>query len=149
MSRQWYGDIFNRLEEDRMFTKTIEVGTGVTEYLWSDRRPYEVIAVKDQKHVTVRALDHKHIGTEWYDNEWELISNPDNCARDLTKRGDYWYWTATCTKEELDSADAEGRLRIALAGFDADKIAKTGKQTKYHRAHVSFGVAEYYYDPSF
>ena len=34
-------------------------------------------------------------------------------------------------------------------GFDLDVIRNKGKQSKYHRKNVSFGVAEYYYDYSF
>ena len=84
-----YGSLQNRLEENRMFCKEITVGTGVTEYSWSDRHAYEVIAVRDQKHVTIRELDHKCIGGP-YSNEWELISNEQNRVRNLVRRGRYW-----------------------------------------------------------
>ena len=36
------GSLNNRLEENRMFCDTIEVGTGMTEYLYSDRHAYEL-----------------------------------------------------------------------------------------------------------
>lgn len=151
MSRRWYGSLQNRLEEDRQFCDEIEVGTGMTEYSWSDREAYEVIEVRDQKHVTVRKLDHVHVGDGKMDNNWKLISNPDNPTRDLVKRGDYWYWTTTLTAEDVKDADDDMtfRVRLAVGGWDLDKIREKGKQTKRWRARVSFGTADYYYDYSF
>lgn len=49
MSRKWYGSLNNRLEENKMFCEEIKVGTGLTEYFYSDRHPYEVVKVIDQK----------------------------------------------------------------------------------------------------
>ena len=40
---KWYGSINNRIEENRMFCDVIEVGTGVTEYSWSDRHASQEI----------------------------------------------------------------------------------------------------------
>ena len=117
---KWYGSVTNRIEENRMFCDEIKVGTGVTEYDWSDRHPYEVTEVIDQKHVKVRMMDHKGIG-EPYSNEWELISNPKHSEVLLNKRGNYWY--------------------KVYVGSD-------GKKT-YCRTNVSFGRAEYYYDYEF
>ena len=59
MSKKWYGSIDNRIEEGKQFVNEIKVGDGVTEYLWSDRKAYEVVDVKDQKHITIREYDHK------------------------------------------------------------------------------------------
>lgn len=120
---KWYGSINNRLEENRQFVPTIEVGTGMTEYLWSDRHPYEVVKVIDQKHVVVREMEHKLVG-EPFSNKWELFSDPERPVEYITKRGQYWYWT---TEYEEDGK----------------------KKRNLHRANVSFGVAEYYYDYSF
>lgn len=148
---RWYGSVQNRLEEGRMFCDKIEVGTGVTEYSWSDRHPFEVIEVTDQKHVRVRELDHKHVGDGCMDNSWELVSNPTNPERDLERRGDVWYWTTTITADDIQGKqdDVELMLRLALAGFDTEKIMAKGKQTKRWKANVSFGTADYYYDYSF
>lgn len=150
MSRVWYGSLNNRLEENKMFCKEIEVGTGMTEYSYSDRHPYEVVEVKDQKHVKVRGLDHKHVGDGCMDNNWELLSNENNSVRELTKRGNYWYWTTTVTKDILDKIDKiETRLFLCQNNIDIDKLKEKGKITRYRRANVSFGVAQYYYDYSF
>lgn len=149
---RWYGSVTNRIEEDKQFCPVIEVGTGVTEYHWSDRTAYEVIEVRDQKHVTVRKFDHKHIGDGCMDNNWELVSNPDNPVRDMVKVGEYWYWTTTITAADLEKLledDDCALLRLAVGGWDADKIRAKGKQTKRWRAKVSFGVADYYYDYEF
>lgn len=148
MARNWYGSVQNRLEENRQYVPEITVGTGVTEYSWSDREAYEVIAVKDQKHVTIRRLDHKLAGAPM-SNDWELIRNENNPTYALTKRGKYWYFTNTIRKEDVDFEDVNARLNLVLAGFDPGKIIEKGKQTVYRRATVSFGVASYYYDYEF
>ena len=150
MSR-WYGSLQNRLEEDRMFCDEIKVGTGVTEYSWSDRHPYEVVAVKDQKHVTVRAMDHVHVGDGCMDNNWKLVSNENHPERRLEKRGDYWYWTVTVTAEDVAAHEDDIYFRLGLCngGFDIETIKAKGQQTKRRRAKVSFGHAEYYYDYEF
>lgn len=144
-----YGSLNNRFEENKMYCDEIKVGTGMTEYGYSDRYPYEVIAVKDQKHVTVRKLDHKHVGDGCMDNNWELISNENNPTRELVKRGNYWYSTLTATLDMVESDDMEVRLWLALNGFNVEKIREKGSQTKYNRLNVSFGVADYYYDYEF
>ena len=156
MNKVWYGSLNNRLEENRMFCDEITVGTGMTEYYYSDRHPYEVVEVIDQKHVKVRAMDHKHVGDGCMDNNWELISNEDNPVRLMTKRGNYWYWTVTVTREILDdlhSDDANVRIHtmlfLAHNNIDEDTLQAKGKITRYHRANVSFGVANYHYDYEF
>jgi hypothetical protein len=122
---KWYGSICNRIEENKQFVPTIEVGQGVTEYSWSDRDAYEVVEVKDQKHITIRAYDHKlKDGTDWYSQDWKLISNPNNPTVDITKRGKYWYTVHTYIED--------------------------GKPKKhYNRMNISIGHADYYRDPSF
>lgn len=150
MSTTWYGSLQNRLMENATFDGEIEVGTGVTEIMYSDRHPYEVIAVKDQKHVTVRKLDHKHVGEGSMDNNWELVSNEDNATYELTKRGKFWYWTVTITKDILDTIDdINTKLFLLHNDVDVEKLKEKGKVTKYHRANVVFGFADYYYDYSF
>lgn len=150
MSKVWYGSLNNRIEENKMFCEEIKVGTGMTEYSYSDRHAYEVVEVKDQKHVKVREYDHKHIGNGCMDNHWELISNENNSVKTLTKRGNYWYWTTIVTKDILDKIDKiETRLFLYHNNIDIDKLKEKGKITRYHRANVSFGVADYYYDYEF
>ena len=85
----------------------------------------------------------------WASNNWELISNENNPTCELVRRGNYWYGVATVTKEDWENADNNEKLRIVVGGFDPEKIMEKGKQTKYYRHNVSFGVADYYYDYEF
>ena len=154
MSRKWYGSLDNRIEENKMLCEKIEVGTGMTEYLWSDRNAYEVINVKDQKHVTVREYDHKKADNESYSNNWELISNENNPTIEMVKRGNYWYSSVTITPEEaqeiLDNNDIDLKIWACHNNFNLPEIIEKGKtKTTYHRMNVSFGKAEYHYDYTF
>ena len=151
---KWYGSLNNRVEENRQFVDEIKVGDGMTEYFWSDRHAYEVVEVKDQKHVKVREYDHKHIGDS-YENKWELISNAENPIMELVKRGKYWYSVVKCTVEEAKEIlegenNIEDRLWACHNNFDLEEIVASGKtKTRYHKRNVSFGVASYYYDYEF
>lgn len=153
MATKLYGNLMNRIGEDKQYCPEIKVGTFMTEYHWSDRDVYEVVEVRDPKHVSVRELDHKPVNPGHMDNLWELTSNPDNPVADMVKVGDFWYWTCTVTAEEWQKAVAENDIRAQLSivtnGYDPEKILKNGKQTKRTRAKVSFGVADYYYDYEF
>lgn len=153
MSKVWYGSLNNRVEENNMYCETIEVGTGMTEYLWSDRHAYEVVEVADQKHVKVREYDHKLKG-EPMTNDWELISNPKNPVISLVKRGKYWYSVVEITPEEAkeiyEGKDVEAKIWACHNNFNLQEIIASGKKKKtYHRKNVSFGVAKYYYDYEF
>ena len=153
MSRKWYGSIDNRLEENRQFCDTIEVGTGVTEYSWSDRHAFEVVKVKDQKHVYIREYDAIHTG-DAYENKWDLVSNEENPIIYLVKRGNYWYSSVTITPEEAkeiyEGNDIDAKLWACHNDFNLPEIIEKGKaKTTYHRRNVSFGVAEYYFDYEF
>ena len=142
MSNKWYGSLNNRIEENKMFCDKIEVGTGMTEYSWSDREAYEVVEVVNQNHVYVRKLDHKAIG-EPMSNEWELISNPNNKVRELKFRYGSWNWVKNWIKEDLKNCIMFPAHKVY------DELMKTGKAKEYSKANVSFGVAEYYYDYEF
>lgn len=154
---RWYGSVDNRLMETMKGPETIAVGMPVTEMLWSDRNVYEVIEVQDQKHVTIREMDHKPApGAAYMSNDWVMESNEENPVYNLTKRGNYWYYTDTVTAEEwteakakMDAGDIGMALSICRVGFDPEKIMAKGKQTKYRRANVVFGISDYYYDYEF
>lgn len=87
---KWYGNLNNRFMENCRGAKP-EVGMGVTQCLWSDRHPWEVIAVKDDRHITIRELDSKRIDHNGMSEcqEYEYFSNPNNRVYELfrTKRG--------------------------------------------------------------
>lgn len=152
-----YGSLNNRFEENKQYCDKIEVGTGMTEYSWSDRHAYEVVEVKDQKHVKVREYDHVMDG-EPMTNSWKLVSNEENPVKTLVKRGNYWYYTTTVTADDVkkydDEAETESdRLNFIIwlcqLGVNKEEVLAKGKVTKYHRTNVSFGIADYYYDYEF
>jgi len=85
-------------------TKSLKpvVGMGVTEILWSDREPYEVIAVKDDRHITIRKYDYIRTDDNGMSEcqEYNYISNPDGKIKHLflTKKG---VWRERIGKREL------------------------------------------------
>lgn len=159
MARKWYGSLQNRLEENKMFTDEITVGTGMTEYFYSDRKAYEVTEVTDQKHIKVRRYDVKRADDYGMSDAqtWTLISNPENGESMMTKRGNYWYWTVVITadmvrnldEDNLTAEDLDLILFLAHNNTNKAEVMEKGKVTRYHKATVSFGIADYYYDYSF
>lgn len=69
---QWYGSLENRLME-RTATPELKIGMGVTECLWSDCHAYEIIEIKDDRHITVRRMGHKC--KDYYAGDWEVWSD--------------------------------------------------------------------------
>lgn len=92
MTRVWFGSLQNRLEERARMPEP-EVGMGVTEMCWSDRHPYEVVEIKDERHIVVRALDSKRIDNNGFSEsqEYEYTSNTNNPVITLfkTKNGEW------------------------------------------------------------
>lgn len=147
MSKKLYGSLFNRLEENKMYCEEIKEGTGVTEYLYSDRHAYEVVKVENQKHVFVREYDHKHIGDGNMDNNWELISNINNPIKELKFRYNKWNWV---TKVSPNTDMAKMYIISPEVCKAINKAKETNKEQEvYHPTNVSFGTAQYYYDYEF
>ena len=165
-----YGSINNRFDEGHKFCKEIKVGTGMTEYMWSDRHPYEVTRVIDQEHVFVRPMDHKRTDSNGMSEcqDYEYISNPNYSEIEVMVRRGKWYKVFSYNKEELMKkvdelfANKKEMLRTKedelkrlcewsnftekqQADFDNGKTIK--KYQKWN--NISFGVMEYYYDFSF
>lgn len=86
MSSIWYGSLTNRIEE-RAKSPTPAVGMGATEYCWSDRHAYEIIEVKDDRHITVRAYTCKRIDKNGMSEcqDYEYIPNPNGHIAHLFK----------------------------------------------------------------
>lgn len=82
----WYGSINNRIDE-RVRGEEPQVGMGVTHYGWSDRDPYEIIEVKDARHITVRSLGWKRIDDNGMSEcqEYEFYSDPNGRVERLYK----------------------------------------------------------------
>lgn len=76
---EWYGSLQNRFEERIKSTITPQVGMGVTELLWSDREPYEIIEVKDDRHIVIRRMNYKRTDKNGFSEcqEYEYTSNPN------------------------------------------------------------------------
>lgn len=160
---KWYGNLHNRLHENKDFTNgKIEVGTGVTYYSYSDRRPYEVVKVEDQTHVWIRALDAIGAG-EAYSNLWVLKSNEDNAVIELKQRNGVWYRVCYYNKDTMmemakkdngwktpESAYEYYKLMACLTLKQLEKL-EAGVTVKQYKkfGNISFGVAEYYYDYEF
>ena len=145
-----YGNLINRLSENKTYCKEIAVGTGMTEYDFSDRYAYEVIDVKDQKHITVRLYDHIPAGAPM-SNEWTLVSNEKNPTYNMVKRGKYWYFESVFDWNEWRgyTNDTNAMLYLAQNMIDIKELEEKGRIRRLRRANVSFGVADYYYDYSF
>lgn len=74
MSKQWYGNVSNRIEEGHVYgtDKTIKEGMDITMYHWSDRTCYFITKVIDQKHIFVNryyvCADHSKEGGMGHQN---------------------------------------------------------------------------------
>ena len=92
MGSKWFGSLQNRLEERSAMPKP-EVGMGVTEMFYSDREPYEIIEVIDDRHIVVRQLDWKRIDEGGFSEsqEYEYYSNESYPPQKLflTKQGQW------------------------------------------------------------
>jgi hypothetical protein len=90
MSDIWYGSVQNRIME-RSNMPAPEVGMGVTRCMWSDREPYEVIEVQDERHIKVRKMHAKRIDKNGMSDCQDYIytSNENGSVVDLflTKQG--------------------------------------------------------------
>ena len=142
------GSLNNRLEENRMFCDKIEVGTGVTEYSYTDRKAYEVIEVVDQKHVFIREYDHVHVGDGVMDNNWKLVSNESNPVLELVFRYNHWYSMLTWTQDIVDKIIARDGYFLDWYGVQ-DKLKNKKSVKTYSKMNVSFGIADYHHDYEF
>lgn len=145
---KWYGSLNNRLDENQKEIPNIEVGMGVTEYLWSDRHAYEVTKVVNQKDVFIRRYDVKHIG-EYGNDEWELISNENNKEMEVVYRYGNWYLKIIYTTESLNKMK-ENDGCIWLSDDIVNEVNEKGIAYRYEKMNkLRFGVADYYYDFEF
>lgn len=157
-----YGSLSNRLEEGKRFVDEIKVGDGVTMYYWSDRKAYEITKVVDQKHFFMRQYDAKHIGVA-FENNWQLISNPENPEIEVMYRNNTWKSVRRFNKEQIDEyvskmyecKTLEANLSLYryynhLSDKDMEKIESGKEVVKYYKMEpISIGVADYYYDYEF
>lgn len=116
---EMYGSLVNRVMENTK-TPKLEIGMGVTECLWSDRHAWEIVAIKDDRHITIRKMDAKLPDGDsvFGEQNYILTSNENNRVINLFK---------TQTKG--------WRERIGRNGLGHTRF--------------SVGHAEEYYDPTF
>lgn len=119
MSKVWFGSLQNRLEE-RMEMPEPRVGMGVTEMMWSDRAPYEITEVIDERHLRIRKLDWTRIDNNGFSEsqEYEYSTNENNLEIMIFK-----------TKQ------GQWRERLGRNGLGCNRFV--------------IGRAERYYDPCF
>lgn len=79
---EMYGSLQNRLMENAR-TPKLEIGMGVTECLWSDRHAWEIIAIKDDRHITIRRMGYKCL--DYFAGDYELFSDPNGRVINLFK----------------------------------------------------------------
>lgn len=91
MSNIWYGSLNNRLAEHAQ-QPTPVVGMGVTECCYSDRHPWEIIEVKDEKHITIRQMGCERIDKNGMSDcqEYRYFSKPDGGVKHLVLRNGRW-----------------------------------------------------------
>ena len=159
-----YGSLQNRLVEGRDFTNgNIKVGTGVTEILYTDSHAYEVTAVKDQNHFTIRRM--KAISTEPMSNTWKLESDETQPTYDIERINGVFYKVSYLTKEKVIER-AEEMLKkdfvpntpienaidfvtMYLTDKQKERVLN-GKQVKLKsKMNLSIGIQQEYYDYEF
>lgn len=160
-----YGSLQNRLVEGRDFTNGgIKVGTGVTEVLYSDRHAYEVIAVKDQNHFTIRRMKATPTG-EYMSNTWKLESDETQPTYDIERINGVFYEVNYLTKEQVMKRAEKALKEVFVPGTSIEKAIDyvtmyltekqkervlNGKQVKLKsKMNITIGIQEEYYDYSF
>ena len=166
MSKVWYGNLTNRLEENKNFTgREVKPGDDITMYHYSDRTCYYVTAVENQKRIQVRryytCADHDKAGgmghQDWmYFKTWDdwnqylakyFPDHHDTSAHMEEPEAETWVfrygkWARETKCENRDWCDTDReRKQFDKNGYFLHYAPLSGK--------VSFGVRDYYYDWEF
>lgn len=105
---------------------TITKGMKLTRKIGTDYKAYEVVAVKNQKNISVRELGHRpSFNATEKSNQWELFSDASNPIIDLKYRNKGW-------NEEV------------VTDFGDDLIFKDDE-----RWIIRFGIARHYFNYEF
>lgn len=99
-----YGSFVNQIVSQTKGLKP-EVGMGVTQLLWTDRNPFEIIEVKDDRHITVRELDYKRVDNRGMSDcqDYEYFSNENNRTYRLYKNNKN-KWVVRVGKNGVDNS---------------------------------------------
>ena len=166
MSKVWYGSLQNRLEEGHNFTgREIRPGDDGTMYMWSDRHPFYVTAVEDQKRIKVReyyhCADHEKEGGMGHQN-WLLFKTWDEMNDYLARffPENYTVGDHRDEPEETTLVFRYGKWMKEYIIRDSRYCSNKREEAQFEKngffksysdlsGKVSFGVAEYYYDWEF
>lgn len=148
MSKIWFGSVQNRIAERCKQPEPV-VGMGVTRCLYSDRDPYEIIEVKDAKHIVVRAMGYERIDNNGMSEsqEYRYFSKPDGEVVHLTLRNGRWRDRIV---EAVYVEDPNGEY-VDLMNGNGKRYRKDGYKVtnKLGCDGWSLGRAVRYYDFSF
>ena len=129
---RWYGSVQNRISAECKMPKP-EIGMGVTQLLWSDRYPYEVIAVISERKIIIRELGYERTDKNGISEsqDYRFFSKPDGEVKTLVLRNGKW---RNYAKDY--AMDANGELvLVETRRLDCDQWL--------------IGRADMYRDPSF
>lgn len=86
MAKRWYGSVNNRIDEGKYYNgtyKNLKNGDDITMYYWSDRVPYYIVRVVDQKDIFVKrysvCADHHKEGGMGHQNWLYFRTELDEC----------------------------------------------------------------------
>ncbi len=163
--KKLYGSLDNRLEENRMYCDEIKVGTGVTEYLYSDTNPYEVTRVINQQHVFIRPMIAIRIDKRGMSDyqEYEYKSDSNAPEIEIIKRNNVWYrvqefsknqWLKMAKEHRVSSNEnVEYNYYKMMSGLTIKQLKKIEQNKvvkKYSKfGNISFGIMQKYFDYSF
>lgn len=145
-SNIWYGSLNNRIAERSIQPRPV-VGMGVTECCYSDREPWEIIEVKDEKHITIREMGYERTDKNGMSDcqEYRYFSKPDGAVKHLVLRNGRW---RDRIEEPVLEEDPNGEF---FRLFDDKRYRKTGTRVtnKLGCNGWKIGIAERYYDFTF
>ena len=152
-----YGSLNNRIEEGRNYTgREIRVGDDVTEYLWSDRHPYYVTEVTNQKHIKIHpyavCADRSKEGGMGHQN-WKYFKtikehNEYLNSFHLALNGEEIRYNVEDVKENSD-------IELVFRYGNWYEVVREQWGVKLEKPRyikmnpLSFGVRDYYYDWEF
>ena len=138
MSR-WYGSLESRLEENKIYGgKGIYVGMGATQYLYSDRHPYEVIEVindvKGQEEVVLRQMDYKVVkgSCQYGSAQYEYIQNENGNKVHLKNKKGKWYEVHTFKPEEWEEVKINDKWRY---NYMLSQLTETRRNKFFYKSN--------------
>lgn len=158
MNKKWYGSLINRIDEGKTFGE-IKVGTGVTEMCYSDRHPYEVVKVIDDKHLLIRRCDAKRIDnngmSECQEYEYTLRPYKETILTKELLNDNYRMLMISAHNPKLYKKILSSKIGDVI-GDNNHLLVKTKygwkerySNGKYNTNKFAVGFKEEYYDYSF